>query len=183
MEGAQADAIKLYRMGLSIVHEGLSLQVHSSGLGAGYSNVAKWRDDMTTWQEHVLSRLLVNSHPSLNHSTLHIPLRVYRGLSRFLRSGAFLVFEVEGFGVWGREYLLTPSTTAHCHQQENICTCHSSCESSACPACTDRKPAGWKIRYALLACQRFSGFNHKPRSKRLSACRLLCFVYRVCRRL
>ncbi|KAK9904124.1 hypothetical protein WJX75_005080 [Coccomyxa subellipsoidea] len=57
VEGAQADAIKLYRMGLSIVHEGLSLQVHSSGLGAGYSNVAKWRDDMTTWQEHVLSRL------------------------------------------------------------------------------------------------------------------------------
>ncbi|EIE22784.1 AAA-domain-containing protein [Coccomyxa subellipsoidea C-169] len=57
VEGAQADAIKLYRMGLNIVYEGLSLQVQSSGLGAGYSNVAKWRDDMNTWQQHVLSRL------------------------------------------------------------------------------------------------------------------------------
>ncbi len=58
VEGAQADAIKLYRMGLNIVYEGLSLQVQSSGLGAGYSNVAKWRDDMNTWQQHVLSRLV-----------------------------------------------------------------------------------------------------------------------------
>ncbi|BDA45630.1 Fidgetin-like protein 1 [Coccomyxa sp. Obi] len=57
VEGAQADAIKLYRMGLNIVHEGLSLQVQSSGLGPGYSNVAKWRDDMSTWQEHVVRRL------------------------------------------------------------------------------------------------------------------------------
>lgn len=55
-EGAHADAIKLYHMVLSIVHEGLSLQVQSSGFGAGYSNVAKWRDDMTEWQEFVHNR-------------------------------------------------------------------------------------------------------------------------------
>lgn len=57
VDGARGDAIKLYRMGLNIIYEGLSLRVQSSGLGAGYSNVAKWRDEMNRWQQHVLDRL------------------------------------------------------------------------------------------------------------------------------
>lgn len=60
MEGAQADAIKLYRMGLNIVQEGLSLQVQSSGLGPGYSNVARWRDNMSTWKQLAGSRYAVD---------------------------------------------------------------------------------------------------------------------------
>lgn len=61
VEGARGDAIKLYRLGMSIIYEGLSLRVQSSGLGAGFSNVAKWRDEMNRWQQHVNDR----SAPSL----------------------------------------------------------------------------------------------------------------------
>jgi hypothetical protein len=71
VEGAPADAIKLYRMGLNIIYEGLSVRAQSSGLGAAYSNVAKWRDEMNRWQQHVLDRcvqiLTADAHPAYMH--------------------------------------------------------------------------------------------------------------------
>ncbi len=52
VEGARADAAKLYRMGLSIIYEGLAVRAPDSGLGP----VARWRTDMNAWQQHVLDR-------------------------------------------------------------------------------------------------------------------------------
>lgn len=52
----QQEAIKLYRTGLSIIYEGLALDVPSPGLGPEASNVAKWRSDMNVWQQQVLDR-------------------------------------------------------------------------------------------------------------------------------
>jgi spastin len=56
MEGARAEAIKLYRLGLSIIYEGLSIRAPDAGLGPAGSNVAKWRTQMNTWQQQVLDR-------------------------------------------------------------------------------------------------------------------------------
>lgn len=56
VEGARAEAIKLYRLGLNIIYEGLSITVQATGLGAAFHNVAKWRGDMNKWQQHVLDR-------------------------------------------------------------------------------------------------------------------------------
>ena len=56
MEGSRAEAMKLYRMGLSIIYEGLSITVQATGLGNAFNNVAAWRADMNKWQQHVLER-------------------------------------------------------------------------------------------------------------------------------
>ena len=56
MEGSRAEAMKLYRMGLSIIYEGLSITVQATGLGNAFNNVAAWRADMNKWQHHVLER-------------------------------------------------------------------------------------------------------------------------------
>lgn len=56
VEGARGEAVKLYRMGLNIIYEGLSIRAPDAGLGPSGSNVARWRTDMNTWQQHVLDR-------------------------------------------------------------------------------------------------------------------------------
>jgi len=60
MEGSIAEAIKLYRMGLNIIYEGLSITVQATGLGNAFLNVAAWRADMNKWQQHVLERCVAN---------------------------------------------------------------------------------------------------------------------------
>ena len=60
MEGSTAEAIKLYRMGLNIIYEGLSITVQATGLGDAFHNVAAWRADMNKWQQHVLERCVAN---------------------------------------------------------------------------------------------------------------------------
>ena len=60
MEGSTVEAIKLYRMGLNIIYEGLSITVQATGLGDAFLNVAAWRADMNKWQQHVLERCVVN---------------------------------------------------------------------------------------------------------------------------
>ena len=56
LQGTRAEAMKLYRLGLKIIYEGLSIAAPDSGLGPAGSNVAKWRADMNAWQQHVLDR-------------------------------------------------------------------------------------------------------------------------------
>ena len=51
VHGATADAAKLYRMGLSVIQEGLDLQVPVPGLGPQHSNVSKWRSELLRWQQ------------------------------------------------------------------------------------------------------------------------------------
>ena len=53
---ALPEASKCYHMGLQSIAEGLKLQVPVSGLGPQYSNVARWRSDMQSWQQHVHDR-------------------------------------------------------------------------------------------------------------------------------
>ncbi|KAK9829573.1 hypothetical protein WJX72_006559 [[Myrmecia] bisecta] len=66
--GAYAEAIKGYRMGLQIITEGLTVNVPTSGLGPAHSNVAKWRADMTAWQQHVIDRLRDLESPTASTS-------------------------------------------------------------------------------------------------------------------
>lgn len=54
--GQPLEAAKLYRAGLSIIYEGLALDVPSSGLDSSASNVAKWRSEMNLWHQQVLDR-------------------------------------------------------------------------------------------------------------------------------
>ncbi len=56
VEGASQDAVKLYRLGLNIIHEGLSLRIPSAGLGPAFSNVARWREDMKQWLQRANDR-------------------------------------------------------------------------------------------------------------------------------
>lgn len=56
VEGSRAEAIKLYRLGLSVIYEGLSITVPATGLGAAFHNVAAWRRDMNKWQQLALER-------------------------------------------------------------------------------------------------------------------------------
>jgi hypothetical protein len=56
VDGAPAEAIKLYRLGLSIIYEGLSITVPATGLGAAFHHIAAWRRDMNKWQQLALER-------------------------------------------------------------------------------------------------------------------------------
>ena len=56
VEGASQEAIKLYRLGLNIVDEGLSLHTPSAGLGPAFSNVERWRADMKQWLQRANDR-------------------------------------------------------------------------------------------------------------------------------
>ena len=56
VEGASQEAIKLYRLGLNIVDEGLSLHTPSAGLGPAFSNVERWREDMKQWLQRANDR-------------------------------------------------------------------------------------------------------------------------------
>jgi hypothetical protein len=56
VEGSRAEAIKLYRLGLSIIYEGLSITLPATGLGAAFHHVAAWRRDMNKWQQLALER-------------------------------------------------------------------------------------------------------------------------------
>ncbi|KAK9838272.1 hypothetical protein WJX81_001606 [Elliptochloris bilobata] len=57
VEGASQDAIKLYRLGLNIIYEGLSLRTPSAGLGPAFSNVERWKEDMKQWLQRANDRL------------------------------------------------------------------------------------------------------------------------------
>lgn len=56
VEGASQEAVKLYRLGLNIVDEGLSLHTPSAGLGPAFSNVERWREDMMQWLQRANDR-------------------------------------------------------------------------------------------------------------------------------
>lgn len=56
VEGWRLDAIKLYRIGVDAIQEGLALRVPSPGLGPAFSNVARWREDMKQWLQRANDR-------------------------------------------------------------------------------------------------------------------------------
>lgn len=54
--GQYTEAIRLYRLALQVLYEGLGLAVPHPGLGPSHSNVAKWRSEMNTWQKRANDR-------------------------------------------------------------------------------------------------------------------------------
>ncbi len=56
VEGWRLDAIKLYRIGVDAIREGLALRVPSAGLGPAFSNVARWREDLKQWLQRANDR-------------------------------------------------------------------------------------------------------------------------------
>ncbi|CAK0782735.1 hypothetical protein CVIRNUC_005930 [Coccomyxa viridis] len=76
VEGSIAEAIKLYRLGLSIIYEGLSITVQATGLGAAFHKVAAWRGDMNNWQQHVLERVRDLETMPADSPTVRAPQRI-----------------------------------------------------------------------------------------------------------
>lgn len=55
--GQRGAAAQLYRTALDILREGLAVSVPTAGLDATHSSTARWRTDMSQWQQGVLDRL------------------------------------------------------------------------------------------------------------------------------
>ena len=131
LRGATADATKLYRMGLSVIQEGLNLQVPVPGLGPQHSNVSKWRSELLKWQQLAGDRRA----PALR--TLARPPRL-PGLPRPLLATC-LTFQKLGWG------LASPAALAARHAMTlQCCLCRLRDLESSCsrlPAASASIPA------------------------------------------